>query len=540
MNKPEDLSDSVKDLIDDYLSGLLDEARMCKLEEVLHADADARTYFVRYSRLHTDLHLEMRAQQASGLVLDRIEELTQGQDPPLPLKRSNPYPRRRFPVHLLRWGLLTAAASLLLAAGLGWWSVKGRSHPDNTPGNEPAIAWLVNAQNCQWSEGEPAGNMQAGTVLKLERGLAEICFQCGARVVLQGRADLELLSERSARLMRGKLTARVPEPALGFEILSPQGKVIDLGTEFGISVLDEGATDVYVFEGKVVARPTENGQAEVGAISLIQNQAARMVAGQVTLQPRELGVGADQFVRAIIPPPVILPRTLRLDFDHAVPGSIRDQNGLGTGLTQRLAGTGRALTENDPNLRLDIAKAQLELTTTNSDLNTGYQLHHGEYLGFRLSDLGFTGEEDFAVTVTIPNIPALEVVGQFGLYAAAGSDRSIRGGLLIDRGPGEYTQFLVTNNDRKDADPCKVGLLSTGTDLRLTLKRTRGEYSLTAENLTNGSGSTLTIPRPAFLDSEKDLYVGLFGANTQSNVRKTLVIKELQVMVWTVAPASPR
>src|SRR5262249_42138579 len=154
---------------------------------------------------------------------------------------------------------------------------------------------------------------------------------------------------------------------------------IDLGTEFGISVLDEGATDVYVFEGKVVARPTENGQAEVGAVSLIQNQAARMVAGQVTLQPRELAVGADQFVRAIIPPPVILPRTLRLAFDRALPGSIRDQNGLGTGLTQRLVGTGRALTENDPNLRLDIAKAQLELTTTNSDLNTGYQLHHGEY-----------------------------------------------------------------------------------------------------------------------------------------------------------------
>jgi hypothetical protein len=68
----------------------------------------------------------------------------------------------------------------------------------------------------------------------------------------------------------------------------------------------------------------------------------------------------------------------------------------------------------------------------------------------------------------------------------------------------------------------------------LTLKRVRGEYSLTVENLTAGSSSTLAIRHPDFLDGERELYVGLFGANTQSEVRKTLTIKEFSVTVWTV------
>ena len=68
----------------------------------------------------------------------------------------------------------------------------------------------------------------------------------------------------------------------------------------------------------------------------------------------------------------------------------------------------------------------------------------------------------------------------------------------------------------------KVGLLTTGTDLRMTLRRAAGRYTLTVENLTAGGASTLTTRHPAFLDGERDLYVGLFGANTQSDQQRTL------------------
>ena len=101
--------------------------------------------------------------------------------------------------------------------------------------------------------------MQAGKVLKLERGLAEIRFQCGARVVLEGPASLELLSGKQRPVAARQADRPGPEAGVGFEVLSPQGKVIDLGTEFGVSVSDDGATEVYVFEGKVEAhRPDDS------------------------------------------------------------------------------------------------------------------------------------------------------------------------------------------------------------------------------------------------------------------------------------------
>jgi hypothetical protein len=512
--------DPLQDLIDDYLDGLLDEARLRELDERLYADPTARQTFVRYARLHTDLHLETRARLAGARALDRIVALAGASPAAAGSSRS-----RRVLV-----GVLAAAAGLLLAIGTTWRVLRPSPAPDTTPSAASTVAWLVNAQNCVWRDAEPTADMRAGTVLKLERGLAEIRFQGSARVLLEGPTGLELLSGQSARLLHGKLTARAGGPAAGFEILSPQGKLIDRGTEFGIAVATDGATDVYVFDGRVEAHPT--GGPAVAVVNLTRNQSARLAAGAVTLRPAGAGVGPGQFVRAIVPPPLVRPRTWSLHFDHEVPGSITDAAGLGTGLIHRLPGTGGRLPRHDPHLRLDTAAHRLELTTTNSDLNTQFRVGGGEYLGVRLSDLGFTGKEDFAVTVTIPNIPALEVVGQFGLHAGVASDRTIRGG-LISRRRGEYTQFLVNNDRGRDADIYQVGLLATGNDLRLTLKRTAGRYSLTVANLTTGATSALTIRHPAFLDGQCDLYVGLFGANTQSEVQKTLTVTEFQVTVWT-------
>jgi len=547
MSEPEELSDSWKELIDDYLDGLLDEGGMQELENHLRADGGARDYFVRYAQLHTDLCLEARAQDAGNRALERLQRLTavkmedggskiedrKGKVETAPVLPSSILSPRPFVFSGRR---LAIAAGLLIAVVAGGFVARARVNHGRAE-EEPAIAWLVNAQDCTWSDPGLMGNLQADTTVKIERGLAEFHFQCGARIILEGPSEMQLLSNRSVRLVSGKLTARVPAEAVGFEVLSPHGKVVDLGTEFGVRS-DGGVTEIYVFKGQVEAQPAsgDNNDSSTTALTkparLMERQAAKMTSG--TISPIEATAADSQFVRTIVAPPVIVPRTLRLGFDRALDKTIRDREGLGTGLTHRLPGTGKHLTERDDNLYLNQDKAQLELTTTNSDLNTQFQLDKGEYFGVRLADLGFTGKEDFAVAVTIHNIPALDVVGQFGLYAGARSDRSIRGGLIGHMEAGQYTQFLVNNDKGIDtADICKVGLLSTGTDLRLTFKRTGGKYSLTVENLTEGSASTLTIRHPDFLDEEKDLHVGLFGANTQSEIRKTLIFKDFQVTVWT-------
>ncbi len=381
--------------------------------------------------------------------------------------------------------------------------------------------------------------MRSGKTLQLDRGLAEVEFERGARVILQGPAGLELLSGTSARLLHGTLTARVPDQARGFTVLSPHGKVVDLGTEFGLSVDSVGATTVRVFAGKVEAFPVTAGGDSKPGVTIRPNQTAQIDERTVELDSRDDRDQSVNYVRAILPPPVLTPRSLRLDFTRPVPGTLLDAEGRGIGLTRRLPGTGSELPDRDPNLRLRPDRRALELTTTRSDLNTQDQMPTGEYLGFRLADLGFTGKEDFEISAKIPNIPGLKVVGQFGLYAGSRSDQSIRGGLISRHPPDSYRLFLVNNSDGKDHDIYEVGLMTTGDDLRLTLKRTGGHYSLLVDNLTRKSSSTLEIPHPAFLDVQTDLYAGLFAANTQSDLRKTLTISEVKATVWTSQPESP-
>src|SRR5918912_743179 len=78
-------------LVEDYLTGQIDEPRLHDLEGRLRDDPDARREFVRYARLHTDLHFELRAREASERVLDEIDRTAPPADPQPHL----PFLRRR-------------------------------------------------------------------------------------------------------------------------------------------------------------------------------------------------------------------------------------------------------------------------------------------------------------------------------------------------------------------------------------------------------------------------------------------------------------
>ncbi len=522
--------DELLDLFEDFLADTLTPERFEQLQRRLRDDTQVRRDFVRYCHLQTDLHLHMRAKRSSDRVLRQLPPRLAETAPP-PAKTTRRWSRfvPRFGPRRSYLGWL--AASLLLGgASLVWWHTRPVATSTATMEpmtlevrTDPEIAWLINAQNCKWADhSEPTDGIRSGTRLRIDNGLAELQFRKGVRIVLEGPADLECLHENAARLHRGKLTARVPESASGFTVLAPEGKVIDHGTEFGVSVGLDGSTAVRVFEGRVEAISAQK------SVDLRQEQSARLENGDIQpLEPTQ-----TKFVREIVPP--ALPQTTRFDFSKIHSGTLTDKNGRGIGLTHRLPGTGTDLPGNDPNLELDPERGRLLLTTTNSDINRQVNMPTGEYLGVRLSELGFTGSEDFAIMVEMPKIPALESIGQFGLYAGARSDSNIRGGLIGRKELGQYTIFMVNNRQGQDQDSHWLGLHHTGDDMRMTLRRVDGKYSLTVENLTTGNSSTLTVRHPEFLDREKDLYVGLFGANTRSEVRRTLIIKELAVTIWKI------
>jgi hypothetical protein len=545
MNGEEVLAREFLDLVDAYCSGPIDDAEFHRLQAMLLDSEDSRRYFVEYFHHHTELQFAVRAGHATDAVLDQLTCSPAISSRPIARIRSwRTRPKARW--------LMGVAVGIALASStffaLRYSGLIGSARSGNEPlalASPANIAWLINAQDCIWTgkNQKPGREMRSGKVLRLDRGLAEIEFDRGARVILQGPAGLELLSGSKARLLYGTLTARVPAQASGFTVLSPNGKVVDLGTEFGLSVSGAGSTSVRVFRGLVEAFPLPTvGRDETG-VTIHQDQTAWIDGRTVAVDSRLPEKDGVAYIRAILPPPVRTPRILTLEFTGPTPNSLLDSSGRGTGLKSRLPGTGDALPERDPNLRLvperGPERGALELTTTRSDLNTQERISTGEYLGFRLSDLGFTGKEDFEISATILKIPGLKVVGQFGLYAGVNSAKSIRGGLISWPNPDSYRHFLVNNPNGEDTDIYEVGLMTTGDDLRLTLRRAGGRYSLQVDNLTQKSSSTLEIAHPAFLDAERDLHVGLFGANTQSDQSKTLTIREVTVTVWTTQPESP-
>ena len=107
----------------------------------------------------------------------------------------------------------------------------------------------------------PVGTeLAVGKQYELVNGLAEITFQSGAKVVLNGPARFTVGSPLGAKLNLGKLTAKVPHDAHGFTIDTPSSKVVDLGTEFGVAVAADASTIVDVFAGRVSVDSLSGGQ----------------------------------------------------------------------------------------------------------------------------------------------------------------------------------------------------------------------------------------------------------------------------------------
>ena len=127
--------------------------------------------------------------------------------------------------------------------------------------------------------------------VELTEGEMEITFDSGAVVLLQGNASLKLESPMRAFLDKGKVSARVPEEAKGFIINTPRGSVVDLGTEFALSVSEDKAMEVHVIEGEVEADSYEGDNPKL----LKKDEALRIDnAGGITA---ETVSQADQFVR---------------------------------------------------------------------------------------------------------------------------------------------------------------------------------------------------------------------------------------------------
>lgn len=155
-------------------------------------------------------------------------------------------PKRRFTFATVT----TVAAMAACLALASTWVVLSQPKPA-TEDTTASVAVLTRGVNLEWESAAIApGTPLSPGWLKLKSGIAQIEFYQGARVVIEGPAELQLVSSGEATCTRGKLSAHVPPQAKGFRIQTPKGTIVDLGTEFGLDVSDASA-EVHVFKGEV-------------------------------------------------------------------------------------------------------------------------------------------------------------------------------------------------------------------------------------------------------------------------------------------------
>lgn len=227
--------------------GTASDEQMVAVREILRTDALARDEYLLRVSLHACLASEPELFAGATEVCD-IPDITSVREA-AGLERIRNSTERR-----LAWArtrTLALAAGIVMFAGAVWWFA---SHPGARRGETSrAVAMLNRAVNADWGRDERAPRLGAPLEpgpLRLDSGLAQIVFYNGARVVIEGPAELKLISSTELVCASGTLTAEVPPQARGFRIVSPRFDVTDLGTIFGMKIQPEHS-ELHVFEGRV-------------------------------------------------------------------------------------------------------------------------------------------------------------------------------------------------------------------------------------------------------------------------------------------------
>ncbi|MGI9458146.1 MAG: LamG-like jellyroll fold domain-containing protein, partial [Aeoliella sp.] len=295
-------------LISAYLDGQISEPEFFELSEWLSASADHARQFARAAMVHSslrsllqhaDLHAFLAEEDSNSdlnLLIDpknirrmldeadeaeriRAKETAREQArrdaeaerqsrrmQEIADRKAN---RRPEPIEIPRSVAYLAVAAAVALVVFGVQSLIGENdnaivqpvaqiEPPDVTAPSNLVATVVDSQSARWLNAgvsTVADTRLAAGPLTLETGVVEIAFNSGAHVIAEAPIELELVSPDRLIVSRGKLVAKVPEEAIGFTIVADAAAIVDLGTEFGVEVSNEGEVGVHVLDGEVALVP---------------------------------------------------------------------------------------------------------------------------------------------------------------------------------------------------------------------------------------------------------------------------------------------
>ncbi|MEK0445322.1 MAG: hypothetical protein RLZZ399_643 [Verrucomicrobiota bacterium] len=247
-----------RELLDRLLDGDLPEPEEASLVERLEKDPEAMAWFAQRALLHTGLHtsLRRRSLQHSALVDLRHHSTVQSK------------------LAWIRLGVGMAAASVF-AAGLLWL---------NTAYAGVRVEILA-SRDCPQAEFRE-GMIRRLKTLELAQGNLHLRLPSGVSLEISSPATLNLLDPMHVRLLNGRVTADVGDRGKGFVMETPQARLVDRGTRFGVDASDPLRTDVIVLQGKVEVYDSSQKDPKTtptvlkagNAVSVVQRRVSRIVS----------------------------------------------------------------------------------------------------------------------------------------------------------------------------------------------------------------------------------------------------------------------
>jgi hypothetical protein len=216
----------------------LGEPERVELNELLAASPDARARYRRAASLHSALVRRAAA----------------------PSYFETPAATKTLPFHKRP---LAAVAAVALIASLATLLLTRPRGP---------VANVLEARGVAWAEGSPSpssGRLPAAVPVEFSRGFIKLGFPSGASVILEGPCRFRLDDKEALSVSHGRVSVHTPDGAEGFRIDTPGGRFVDLGTEFGLAVGNDGAapvvlTEVFKGEVEIQASPQQHTRLGVG------------------------------------------------------------------------------------------------------------------------------------------------------------------------------------------------------------------------------------------------------------------------------------
>ena len=305
----------LESLLLEWETDTLDNEGVERLRAILRTNADARNSFLQHQFISACLQLDGDAGLAATFASGPATGDTTTQAP-IAVLRKQPISMRV---------LLASAAALALCilvgrlAYLEWNRPAAPTIPivvdaDDTPQTDQeatsrGVALVTRLLDVDWAadqESYEVGDALSPGRFRITSGVAQVEFFCGATVIIEGPADLDLKSDTLARVRQGRLRAQVPPAARGFALEMDDLKLVDLGTEFGVSVSAQGA-DIQVFDGEVEIHAENSPSRQLNAgQALTRSATGALRTSQVTpeqfldiatLETRTKGQGTARYER---------------------------------------------------------------------------------------------------------------------------------------------------------------------------------------------------------------------------------------------------